>query len=170
MLCVVVLQPKVDHTHIWCLLNSGNYPAKPHTMECFMVLSSSDPGRGFENPVLQENASFLCGWWLITGAGQLIVFCSGTSHILLVADFVIKLMKQSITCLCLALLHENSGFSCCKDSVYKVSLPQNEVVCFDDLWVIAESRADGPILSEKVLILSSPWSLDNLETLQSVCV
>ena len=122
MLCEVVLQPKVEDTHIWCFSNSGNYFVKLHTMECFMVLSFLDPGRGFGNPGLQENASFLCGWWLITGAGQLIVSCSGASHILLIAHFVIKLMKQSITCLCLPFLHENSGFSCCKDSVYKVSL------------------------------------------------
>lgn len=46
-------------------------------MECFMVLPSLGPGRGFGNSGIQENASFLCGWWLIEGARQLVVSRSG---------------------------------------------------------------------------------------------
>ena len=52
----------MEDTHIWCFLNSGNYSAKLHTMECFLVPSSLDPGRGFGNPGLQENEFFM---WLV---------------------------------------------------------------------------------------------------------
>ena len=70
------------------------------------------PGKGYGRVGLRASANSSCGWLHTIGVGQLIDLPERVYHILSVALFVIRWMKQSITCSFPVSSPGNSGSGC----------------------------------------------------------